>query len=119
MFLVSDAWAQTTAAAPAPTGMDGFLAKFFNSGMQGYVMIALMFVIMYFILIRPQSQERKKLENAIDKLQKGDKVVTTSGMVATIVSIDKQRAVLLIADGVKVEFLRSAIAQVVPPAEKA
>ncbi len=112
MFFVSDAWAQGTAAAPAAGGP---LQQFFGGPGSTVVMFALMFAIMYFMLIRPQSQEKKKLEAAIDKLGKGDKVLTTSGIVATVVSIDKSRAVLLIAEGVKVEFLRSAIAQVIQP----
>jgi preprotein translocase subunit YajC len=69
-------------------------------------------IIMYFMVLRPQSQEKKKLETAMSKLKKGDKVLTTSGIVATVVSIDDKRAVLLVADGVKVEFVRAAIAQV-------
>jgi preprotein translocase subunit YajC len=111
MFFASDAWAQGTAAAPAAGGP---LQQFFGGPASTMVMFGLMFAIMYFMLIRPQSQEKKKLEAAIEKLGKGDKVLTTSGMVATVVSIDKTRAVLLIADGVKVEFVRSAIAQVLP-----
>ena len=111
MSFVSDAWAQTSAAAPAAGGP---LAQFFGGPMSTVVMFGLMFAIMYFLLIRPQSQEKKKLEAAIEKLQKGDKVLTTSGMVATVVSIDKARAVLRISEDVKVEFVRAAIAQVLP-----
>ena len=108
MFLVTDAWAQA-GAAPAPGNP---LAQFFGGPGSTIVMFGLMFAIMYFLLIRPQSQEKKKLEAAINQLQKGDKVLTTSGMVATVVTLEKTRVVLLIADGVKVEFVRSAIAQV-------
>jgi len=111
MFFATDAWAQGTAAAPAASGP---LQQFFGGPASTMVMFGLMFAIMYFLLIRPQSQEKKKLEAAIEQLGKGDKVLTTSGMVATVVSIDKTKAVLLIAEGVKVEFVRSAIAQVLP-----
>lgn len=108
MFFVSDAWAQ----APGGAAAGGPLAQFFSGPMSTIVMFGLMFAIMYFMLIRPQSQEKKRLEKAINELQKGDKVLTTSGIVATVVSIDKNRAVLRINDEVKVEFVRSAIAQV-------
>lgn len=108
MFFVSDAWAQASGGAAA----GGPLEQFFSGPMSTIVMFGLMFAIMYFMLIRPQSQEKKKLEKAISELQKGDKVLTTSGIVATVVSIDKHRAVLKINDEVKVEFVRSAIAQV-------
>ena len=108
MFFVSDAWAQ----APGGAAAGGPLAQFFSGPMSTIVMFGLMFATMYFMLIRPQSQEKKRLEKAINELQKGDKVLTTSGIVATVVSIDKNRAVLRINDEVKVEFVRSAIAQV-------
>ena len=108
MFFASDAWAQASGGAVA----GGPMEQFFSGPMSTIVMFGLMFAIMYFMLIRPQSQEKKKLEKSISELQKGDKVLTTSGIVATVVSIDKQRAVLKINDEVKVEFVRSAIAQV-------
>ena len=110
MFLVSDAWAQAAGGA-TPSG--GPLAQFFGGPMSTVVMFGLMFAIMYFMLIRPQSEEKKKLEKAIDALQKGDKVLTTSGIVATVVAIDKSRAILRINEDVKVEFVRSAIASVI------
>ncbi len=115
MFLVTDAWAQGATAAAASSNP---LAKFFGGPGSTMVMFGLMFAIMYFLLIRPQSQEKKKLEAAIEKLQKGDKVLTTSGIVATVVSIDKNRALLRISEDVKVEFVRSAIASIIP-ADKA
>lgn len=110
MSFVSEAWAQAGGAAPAAGGP---LAQFFGGPGSTIVMFALMFAIMYFMLIRPQNEEKKKLEKAIGALQKGDKVLTTSGMLATVVSIEKDRAILKISDDVKVEFVRSAIAQVV------
>ena len=110
MFFVSDAWAQGADGAAAAGGP---LAQFFGGPSSTIVMFALMFGIMYFMLIRPQNEEKKKkLEKALDALQKGDKVLTTSGIVATVVTIDKERAVLKINDDVKVEFVRAAIAQV-------
>ena len=115
MFFVTDAYAQAANGAAAPSGP---LAQFFGGPMSTVVMFGLMFAIMYFMLIRPQNEEKKKLEKAIESLQKNDKVLTTSGIVATVVSIDKQRAVLKINDDVKVEFVRSAIAQVLKAEEK-
>ena len=51
-------------------------------------------------------------------MKKGDKVLTTSGMFATVVSIEADRAVLRISDETKVEFAKSAIAQVLTPEPK-
>src|SRR5262245_27405294 len=113
MFMM-DVLAQT--AAPAVDNSP--LAKFFGGGMSFPVMMALMFAILYFVVIRPQNDERKKLQKRIDGLKKGDKVLTTSGMFATVVSIETDRAVLRISDETKVEFSKSAIAQVLTPEAK-
>jgi preprotein translocase subunit YajC len=107
-MFVTDAWAQ---AAGAPVS-NSPLAQFFGGGMSFPIMMALMFGIMYFMLIRPQNADRKKLQEAIEKLQKGDKVLTTSGMFATVVSVETDRLVLKIADDTKVEFAKSSVAQV-------
>jgi preprotein translocase subunit YajC len=71
-----------------------------------------MFGILYFMVIRPQNADRKKLQKQIEALKKGDKVLTSSGIFATVVSIEADRAVLRISDETKVEFAKSAIAQV-------
>jgi preprotein translocase subunit YajC len=104
--------AQTAAPAADP------ISRFFGGGLSFPVMMGLMFAILYFVVIRPQSAERKKLQQRIDALKKGDKVLTTSGMFATVVSIESDRAVLRISDETKVEFAKSAIAQVLTPEPK-
>ena len=103
------------AAAPAA---DSPMARFFGGGMSFPVMMGLMFAILYFVVIRPQNAERKKLSQRIEALKKGDKVLTTSGMFATVVSIEADRAVLRISEETKVEFSKSAIAQVLTPESK-
>ncbi len=114
-MFVTDAIAQTQSAPPVDSNP---MSQFFGGGMSFPVMMALMFGILYFMVIRPQSNERKKLEKKISELKKGDKVLTTSGMFATVVSIEADRAVLRISDETKVEFSRSAIAQVIAPEGK-
>ena len=114
-MFVTDAMAQTKAGAPVDNSP---MAQFFGGGMSFPVMMALMFGILYFMVIRPQSQERKKLEKKISELKKGDKVLTTSGMFATVVSVEADRAVLKISDETKVEFAKSAIAQVLTTESK-
>ena len=100
------------AQTAAPAMDDSPIARFFGGGLSFPVMMALMFAILYFVVIRPQSAERKKLQKQIESLKKGDKVLTSSGMFATVVSIEPDRAVLRIGDETKVEFAKSAIAQV-------
>jgi preprotein translocase subunit YajC len=68
-----------------------------------------LFVILYLLLIRPQ---RKKLNEMLKALKKGDRVLTTGGIFGTVIGVDDAKAVLKIADDVKVEFSKSAIVQV-------
>lgn len=74
------------------------------------------FLILYFLLIRPQQQQKKKLEMMLKDLKKGDRVLTTGGIYGTVLGVDEAKAVLRIAEGqkedVKVEFAKSAIVQV-------
>lgn len=113
-MFVTDAYAQ---AAGAPVDSSP-MAQFFGGGMSFPVMMALMFAILYFMVIRPQNRDRKKLQQRVDALKKGDKVLTTSGMFATVVSMEGDRAVLRISDETKVEFAKTAIAQVLTPDTK-
>lgn len=71
-----------------------------------------LFLILYLLLIRPQQQQRKKLNEMLKTLKKGDRVLTTGGIFGTVIGVDEARAVLKIADDVKVEFAKTAIVQV-------
>ena len=71
-----------------------------------------LFLILYLLLIRPQQQQRKKLNEMLKALKKGDRVLTTGGIFGTVIGVDEARAVLRIADDVKVEFAKTAIVQV-------
>jgi len=70
------------------------------------------FLIIYFLLIRPQRQKQKALEKMVSELKKGDKVVTSGGIIGTVVGLDDAKAVLKIAENVKVEFTKGSIVQV-------
>jgi len=76
------------------------------------VWMALIFVVMYLLLIRPQRKKQKEHELLLKELKKGDRVVTSGGMFGTIFAIDDERniVVLKIGEDVKLEFLRSSIA---------
>jgi preprotein translocase subunit YajC len=114
-MFVTDAFAQAQGGAPVDNSP---MAQFFGGGLSFPVMMALMFAILYFMVIRPQNRERKKLQQRVEALKKGDKVLTTSGIFATVVSVESDRAVLKISDETKVEFAKSAIAQVITPEAK-
>ena len=73
-------------------------------------------LIFYFLVIAPASKQRKKTQQILDALRKGDRVLTTGGIYGTVLGVDDGKAVLRIAEGqkedVKVEFAKSAIVQV-------
>jgi len=77
----------------------------------------LMFVILYFLIIRPQRKRQKNHQSVIDNLKINDEVTTNSGIVGKIVNIkkDKNTIVLRVDDttGTKIEFVRSAVAGVI------
>jgi len=73
-------------------------------------MIVPMIAIFYFLLWRPEQVKRKKHQNMLHNLAKGDEIVTTGGLHGKIVGVNKEIVVLAIADNVKVEVSRSAIA---------
>ena len=73
-------------------------------------MIVPMLAIFYFLLWRPEQLKRKKHQNMLNNLAKGDEVVTTGGLHGKIVGVNKDLVVMLIAENVKVEVSRSAIA---------
>jgi len=111
MLMVSDAFAQGlfggggSAASGSPNPNMTFILQI----AQFLPIIA----IFYLLLIRPQQQQAKKLKAMLAALKKGDKVVTSGGLMGTIVGLEEQKVVLRVADDVKMEFVRSAIASVV------
>ena len=91
--------AQTTPAQPNP------LASF--------VPIVLLFIIMYFLLFRPQMKRQKEQARLISALKTGDRVVTASGIHGMISNVKDRTVIVKIADNVKIEMEKTAIASVV------
>lgn len=79
--------------------------------------IIMIYVIFYFILIRPQRQEQKKHKNMLNELKKNDEVVTNSGIHGTIVNVKEKTFMLRIDDNVKIEIEKSSIAYLKKKAE--
>jgi preprotein translocase subunit YajC len=75
-----------------------------------FMPILLMIPIFYFLILRPEQMKRKKHQNMLENLAKGDEVVTTGGLHGKIVGVNKDIVVMTIAENVKVEVSRSAIA---------
>ncbi|MGE9268723.1 MAG: preprotein translocase subunit YajC [Verrucomicrobiales bacterium] len=76
------------------------------------VMIGLMLVMMYFLIIRPQSKQRKELQARIDSMEKGDKVVTAGGIHASVHHISEKTVTLKLSEGVFVPFEKSSVMRV-------
>ena len=78
-----------------------------GSGIGQFIPLILIFVIFYFFLIRPQQKKVKEHKNMVENLKRGDKVVTSGGIVGTIERIiDNEKVEVLISDDVKVEVVR-------------
>ncbi len=75
--------------------------------------LALIFVIFYIFIIRPQNKKQKETQKMIDALKKGDKIVTIGGIHGTISSTKEQTVIVKVDENTKIEFSRSAIASVI------
>ena len=79
-----------------------------GSGIGQFIPLILIFVIFYFFLIRPQQKKAKDHKLMVSNLKRGDKVVTSGGIVGTVERVmDNDRAEISISDDVKVEVIRS------------
>jgi len=93
-----------TPAAAQTSGAGSPLAAYLP-----FVQIALIFVIMYFLLIRPQQKRQQDLAKLQGGLKKGDRVVTQAGIIGTVAGVGDTTATLQVDKDVKIEFQRSAI----------
>ena len=80
-----------------------------DSGFIGFLPIILMFVLLYFLMIRPQMKRAKEQKAMIEALQKGDEVVTAGGLVGRITKLGEQYLTLEIAPNTEIVLQRSAV----------
>ena len=79
-----------------------------NSGIGQFIPLILIFIIFYFFLIRPQQKKVKEHKLMVENLKRGDKVITSGGIIATVERVmENDRAEIEIADNVKVEIVKS------------
>jgi len=104
-MLISAAYAQGT----------GITGIFDNQGaLIQFLPLVLIFVVFYFLLIRPQQRKAKDHKTMLDALRRGDRVVTGGGIIGTVARVENPEEVTVdIADGVRVRVLRSTISSVV------
>ena len=93
-------------AAPAPGGGIGFFVPFI-----------FLFIIMYFVMIRPQKKRQEQQRKLIASLKTGDRVVTNGGIHGLISNVKETTVTVKVADNVKIEMEKSAIATVLNPTQ--
>ena len=101
-MFISTAYAQAPAAAA-----DG-------SSLMSLLPLVLMFVVLYFIMIRPQMKRQKEHKSMVDALAKGDEVVTGGGLLGKVTKVGDNYLSLEVAAGVEVQCQRSSVVQVLP-----
>lgn len=106
LLFISSAFAQT---APAAAGGGDML-----SSLGSMLPLLLMFVVLYFVMIRPQMKRQKEARTMLEALAKGDEVATAGGVLGKITTLGDQYLSLEIANGVEVKVQRSAVVQVLP-----
>jgi len=102
---ISSAFAQT---APAAAGGE------MQSSLMSMLPLVLMFVVLYFVMIRPQMRKQKEHKAMIDALAKGDEVVTAGGVLGRVSKLGDSYVGLEVSSGVEVQIQRSAVVQVLP-----
>ena len=91
-------------AAPAPGGAE------VNPALS-FLPLVLMFVIFYFLLIRPQQKKKRALDQMVQNLKKGDRIITSGGILGTVATIQNDYVVIKVGDDekIKIEVLKSAV----------
>jgi preprotein translocase subunit YajC len=100
--IVSPAYAQ---AAPAAGG---------EPGIMGFLPIILMFVLLYFLMIRPQMKRAKEQKAMVESLQKGDEVITAGGVLGRITKVADPYVTLQIAPNTEISVQKAAVSTVLP-----
>ena len=101
-FFITPAYAQA-----APGGL-------FDGNIVSFLPMVAIFVVFYFLLIRPQQKKAKEAKSMLDALQKGDEVVTAGGILGRISKIGDQYVTVEVADKTELTVQRGAISQLLP-----
>jgi preprotein translocase subunit YajC len=104
---ISSAFAQTAPAAAAGGGD-------MQSSLMSMLPLVLMFVVLYFVMIRPQMKRQKEHRTMIEALAKGDEIATAGGVLGKVTRLGDVYLGVEIAGGVEVQLQRSAVVQVLP-----
>ena len=105
-MFISNAYAQTAAAGAADPGIMGSLTTF--------APIIIMFVVMYFIMIRPQQKRQKELKSMMDALAKGDEVITIGGVLGRVSKVTEAYVTIEVAAGTEIVVQKNAVTTLLP-----
>lgn len=83
------------------------------SPIASFIPIIAIFLIFYFLVIRPQQKQMQEQKKMLENLKKGDRILTNGGIYATITAVQGQDLMIKIADGVKITIARSGVAKLV------
>jgi len=87
------------------------------SGIGAFVPLIFIFVIMYFVMLRPQMRKQKEQQRLVAALKTGDRVVTNAGIHGLISNVKETTVIVKVADNVKIEMEKSAITNVMKSSE--
>src|SRR5262245_56486854 len=108
-MLIATAYAQTPSG-----GLGGF------DSIATMAPLVLIFVVFYFLIIRPQQKKQKDHRAMVDALRRGDRVITSGGLIGTVSKVTNEREIMLeIADNVRVRVMRGMIAEIMAKTEPA
>ncbi|HZP19166.1 MAG TPA: preprotein translocase subunit YajC [Bauldia sp.] len=102
-MFITPAFAQATGGSPAAFGPD-MLVQFLP--------FILIFVIMYFLIIRPQRNRQKQTQEMIANIRRGDTIVTTGGFIGKVAKVDENELQVDLADNVRVRVVRGMVSEV-------
>jgi len=105
---ISEAFAQT-----APAAATGGAESMFGS-MAQLLPLVLMFVVLYFIMIRPQMKKQKEHKAMVEAIAKGDEVIIGGGLLGRVAKLGESFLHVEVANGVEVQVQRAAVVQVLP-----
>jgi preprotein translocase subunit YajC len=105
VFFISNAYAQTAGAAADP-GIMGSLTTF--------APLILMFVVMYFLMIRPQQKRQKELKSMMDALAKNDEVITVGGVLGRVTRVTDAYVTIEVAAGTEITVQKNAVTALLP-----
>ncbi|GGX15031.1 preprotein translocase subunit YajC [Undibacterium macrobrachii] len=100
-MFISNAYAQAAGAAP-------------ESSLMSFLPIILMFVVLYFVMIRPQMKRQKEQKAMLDALAKGDEVITAGGIAGKVTKVADAFVSVEISNGVEMQVQKSAVTTLLP-----